>query len=1139
MRIQAEANLAALIESTEDLIWSVDLDYRLLTFNQAVRDDIQGNFGVRAEVGMGPEDLLTPAVAALWPPLFERALSEGAFRAEYPLVDGRTLEVSLNRIVQDGETTGISVFGKDITERKTAEAALREAEEKYRGIFEGALEGIYRTSLEGKLLAANAAAARMLGYDSAQELIAAIADTAHQVWLDPDGRSQVLQLLERDGVVRGYECQYKRKDGTAIWVSLNCRNVCGKDGRALYNEGFIVDITERKRIEDALRKSEEKFAQVFRGSPASMLLAKIESEGNRIVDANEAFERVSGYPREEVIGRLAQRDLGLFADPREFDEWLRQLRTAGWVRGFEFHFRKRDGDIGTGLISAESIELDGEPWLISSTIDITERKAAERDRQNSERQYRSLFNSMQEGVALHRLICSGGVPDNYVVLDVNRRFEELLGMQHEHVVNRLATGVYGTEAAPYLKEYASVVEEGKPLQFETYFPPLDKHFVISVTPMGEDLFATIFFDVTELKRTQERYRLISENAADVIWMWDLEEGRCVYVSPSVEQLRGFSPDEILAQPMDQAIPGETYRMVVGEIQGCRAAVESGDESARIRTNEIEFLRKDGTTVVTETVTKMVSDARGKVRYVVGASRDITGLKRAQAEKAKIEEELRQAQRLESVGRLAAGVAHDFNNLLTVINGYSRLLLGSLKAGDPLRDGLEEIHKAGERAAGLIQQLLAFSRKQILQPRVLDLNRVVDGMRPILERLMGEDAEVYVQLQAEAATIYADPHQLEQVLMNLAVNSRDAMPDGGVFSIETAFVEWDESQAQLRPGAHEGPYVMLAVSDTGEGMSEETRGHIFEPFFTTKEVGKGTGLGLSTVHGIVEQSGGCVEAASELGRGTTFRIYLPRLADAPADSGEPEAAAAMGGKETVLVVEDQAEVREYAAASLVAYGYRVMEAANAEEALMLCEREGERIDLILTDVVMPGLSGRELADRLKKLRPGIKVLFMSGYTDDTMVHHGVLRKETEFIQKPFGPDQLAVKVREMLAAADRRARIVVADDEAGVRSFLRKALEEGGYEVMEAPNGKLAVKEALAGRVDLVITDLVMPEQEGIETIRALRRDVPGVGIIAISGALGPQFLEVARMLGAQVALRKPVSAEVILAKVAEVLKSRR
>ena len=1135
----AEANLAALIESTEDLIWSVDLSYRLLTFNRAFHDNIQRNFGVRIEVGMRPQDMLPPARAALWPPLYDRALSEGPFRVEYPLADGRTLELSFNRIVQDGETTGISVFGKDITERKAAAEALRDAEREYRDMFDGAIEGIYRTSPEGKTLAANSALARMLGYESAQEVVSTITDAPNQLWLDLDQRPPFLRLLEEHEAVRGYECQWNRKDGTAIWVSLNCRIVFGKDGRALYHEGFIEDITDRKRIEDALRRSEEKFARAFRGSPAAMLLARIEGEGNRIVDANEAFEWVSGYRREEVIGRTGK-ELGLFADPRKYDQFMRQFRGCGRIRNFEFHFRKKTGEIGTGLISAESMELDGEPRMITATIDITELKAAERERQHSERQYRSLFDSMQEGVALHRLICSGGVAGNYILLDVNRRFEELLGMQREHVVNKLATDVYGTEAAPYLKEYASVVEEGKHLQFEGYFPPLEKHFVISVTPMGEDLFATIFFDVTEQKRAQERYRLISENAADVIWMWDLEEDRCVYASPSVRQLRGFSPEEILAQPMDQAMTDDTHRMVLGEIQRCRAAVESGDESMRIRTNEIEFLRKDGTTVATETVTKLVSDARGKVRYVIGVSRDITNLKRAEAAKARIEDQLRQAQKLESVGRLAAGVAHDFNNLLTVINGYSRLLLGSLQAGDPLRGSLEEIHKAGERAAALTQQLLAFSRKQILQPRVLDLNCVVEEMRPMLERLMGENVEVCVQLHTEPTTIRADPNQLEQVVVNLAVNSRDAMPRGGKLSIETGFVKWGESDAKPRPGAQAGSYVLLAVSDTGEGMSEETRGHIFEPFFTTKEVGKGTGLGLATVHGIVEQSGGYVEVHSELGRGTTFKIYMPRVVDAQADSGRPEAVPAMGGKETVLVVEDQPEVRGYAAAALEAYGYQVIQAANAEEALLVCEREGERIDLVLTDVVMPGLSGVELADRLKKLRRGIKVLFMSGYTGDTTVHDGVLQKEAQLIHKPFGPGALAVKVREMLVAPDRAARILVMGDEAGVRSYLRLVLESGGYEVMEAANGKEAVKAARAGRVDLVITDLVMPEQEGIETIRVLRKDpaLADIGIIAISGALGGEFLEVARRLGAQAVLSKPVSAELLLAKVAEVLKSR-
>jgi DNA-binding response OmpR family regulator len=374
-------------------------------------------------------------------------------------------------------------------------------------------------------------------------------------------------------------------------------------------------------------------------------------------------------------------------------------------------------------------------------------------------------------------------------------------------------------------------------------------------------------------------------------------------------------------------------------------------------------------------------------------------------------------------------------------------------------------------------------------------------------------------------------------MNLVVNARDAMADGGKLLVETANVERDESYTRSHPEARVGRYVMLAVSDNGAGMDEETKNRIFEPFFTTKGAGQGTGLGLSMVQGIVAQSGGFINVYSEPGQGTSFKIYLPALAEAAPDDWRPAAVPAPEGKETVLVVEDQADVRKYAAAALKEYGYRVIPAANAGEALLLCQRE--RVDLVLTDVVMPNVSGRELADRLETLQPGIKVLFMSGYTDNVIVHHGVLEGGAKFIQKPFSPEELAGKVRAVLSPPAPAARILVADDEAGVRGFLRKVLEEGGYEVIEAADGKQALQQARAGHVDLVITDLVMPGQEGLETIRALRREVPGVGIIAISGAFGGQFLKVAQMMGAAAVLNKPVSAELLLARVAEVLQQRR
>jgi PAS domain S-box-containing protein len=634
-----------------------------------------------------------------------------------------------------------------------------------------------------------------------------------------------------------------------------------------------------------------------------------------------------------------------------------------------------------------------------------------------------------------------------------------------------------------------------------------------------------------LRASEARYRLISENTSDVIWLLDVETRRFTYVSPSVQRLRGYSPAEVMAQPLESALTAESYQFFKCASEERLGRWEAGDKQTPEQTYIGAQPRRDGSIVRTETTATLLPDAQGRICEVLGVTRDIT-------ERLKAEARLMQAQKMESVGRLAGGVAHDFNNLLTIINGYSKMTLNRLTAKDPLRDTLEEIHKAGRRAAALTQQLLAFSRKQVLQPRLLDLNAVVSGIKSMIERLVGEDVELRVELHLNAVTTRADPHQLEEVLMNLAVNSRDAMPHGGTLTIRTSSVEIDAGYVALHPEARVGRYAVLAVTDSGVGMKEETRRHIFEPFFTTKEVGKGTGLGLSMIHGIVEQSGGFIELSSEPGIGATFRIYLPGVEGA-ADDGMSEAGPAPGGRETVLVVEDQAEVGKYVSAALRTFGYQVIQVESAAEALAVCQRESERIDLVLTDVVMPNFSGPELAGWLKDLGPAIKVLFMSGYTDAAIVHRGFLEAGVEFIQKPFSPDQLAVKVREVLGAPKSTARILVADDEAGIRGYLRATLERAGYEVTEAADGRQALKEARKGGVDLVITDLVMPEQEGIETIRALRKEMPGIGIIAISGAFGGQFLEAARILGADASLGKPVSAELLLAKVAEVLKLRR
>ncbi|MHB8421025.1 MAG: hybrid sensor histidine kinase/response regulator [Myxococcales bacterium] len=398
------------------------------------------------------------------------------------------------------------------------------------------------------------------------------------------------------------------------------------------------------------------------------------------------------------------------------------------------------------------------------------------------------------------------------------------------------------------------------------------------------------------------------------------------------------------------------------------------------------------------------------------SLDITDRKRAEEKLAHTEEQLRHAQKMEAVGRLAGGVAHDFNNLLSVVLTYSEMLMRRLSQDDPMRDDLAEIRKAGERATELTRQLLAFSRQQVLDPKVLDLNDVIGQTDRMLRRLMGEDIDLETRPGPNLGRIKADPGQLGQILMNLAVNARDAMPDGGKLTVETSNVELDEAYAlghvDLRPGA----YVMLAVSDTGSGMDRATQARIFEPFFTTKEQGKGTGLGLSTVFGIVKQSGGNIWVYSEPGRGTTFKIYFPRTGEAPRPSAASESEfATFSGSETILLVEDDEQVRTLARTLLKRFGYRVLEARTPGEALSASERHAETIHLLLTDVVMPEMSGPELARRLTALRPSLKALCMSGYAGEAVLRHGLIDAGLPFLQKPITPETLGRKLREVLAA----------------------------------------------------------------------------------------------------------------------------
>ncbi len=402
------------------------------------------------------------------------------------------------------------------------------------------------------------------------------------------------------------------------------------------------------------------------------------------------------------------------------------------------------------------------------------------------------------------------------------------------------------------------------------------------------------------------------------------------------------------------------------------------------------------------------------RLLQSALHELAEREKAEATLRKTEEQLRHAQKMEAVGRLAGGVSHDFNNMLSVVLSYTGLILADLKSDDPLRADIEEIQKAGERAADLTRQLVTFSRQQVVLPKVIDLNQIITGMERMVARLLGADVEVTLLPAARLGKVKADPGQIEQIVMNLAVNARDAMPSGGKLTVQTNNTELDEHYANEHLGVTAGPYVMLAVTDTGIGMDPETQAQIFEPFFTTKEKGKGTGLGLSIVFGIVKQSGGHIWVYSEPGKGTTFKVYLPRTDAKPEVSqSQPPPAEGGRGSETILLVEDDEQVRAVARGILRRSGYTVLEAPGPGEALLVVEKYGARINLLVTDVVLPRMNGPELVERVRTSRPDIKVLFMSGYTDEAIIQHGILDSGVTFLQKPITPDTLTRNVREAL------------------------------------------------------------------------------------------------------------------------------
>lgn len=623
----------------------------------------------------------------------------------------------------------------------------------------------------------------------------------------------------------------------------------------------------------------------------------------------------------------------------------------------------------------------------------------------SETRYSDLFSRMNEGFALHEMITGpDGRPADYRFLEVNDAFEASTGLKRENLIGRTMREALPGLEPRWLEEYGRVALEQTTAKFEAYAGPLGRFYAVNAFSPQPGQFATIFTDITERKLAEiERERLIKaiEQAAEAVVITD-PSGNIQYVNPAFERITGYAKQEALR---------ENPRFLKSGRQDAAFYAAMWKEISAGRNWEGRMInkRKDGKLYTEEMTISPVQDSSGTILNFVAVKRDIT-------EQLRLESQLLQSQKMEAIGVLAGGVAHDFNNILTAIKAYGEFIQKGLSPDSPLHSDAIEILTAADRAVNLTRQLLAFSRRQILAPRVIDMNTIVRDMSKMLRRLIGENIDIKVEFSRVPCLVNVDPGQMEQVLLNMAVNARDAMPKGGTLTVETGIRVPGEAQLPGDCLPTGKPLVCLTVKDTGCGMTEDVKSRIFEPFFTTKPQGKGTGLGLSTVFGIVKQSGGEITVESAPGQGCAFRVFLP-LAETAVAGENPGAPSAEPAKarsgETVLLVEDDPILRRLGERILKENGYEVFVAARGEDAIELLTKRGKPVDLLLTDVVMPGISGRELSKELARQKLADRTIFMSGYTEDAIVDHGMLDQGIAFIYKPFNPDVLTKKLREVL------------------------------------------------------------------------------------------------------------------------------
>ncbi|MBN1591790.1 MAG: PAS domain S-box protein [Candidatus Coatesbacteria bacterium] len=785
----------------------------------------------------------------------------------------------------------------------------------------------------------------------------------------------------------------------------------------------------RRNAEVALRDSESRFRAMFEHMSSGVAIYEAVDDGEDFIfkDFNPAGLRMEKVEKEDIIGKRVTecfpgvRDIGLL-------ESFRRVWKTGKPERHPISLYRDDSHVGW---RENYVYLLSSGEVVAIYDDVTDRKQAEEALGQSEAKYRSLTDDVLESSGVGIFILNAEFEVVWVNDALLRFFglrkEELIGKDKRQLVHDRIKHIFSDGEETANRVLATYDDNTYTEIFECKILPgegRDERWLEHWSqPIRTGLYAggriEHYYDITARKRaeealreSEERYRLFADNVSDVIWVRELENMEVTYESPSVTDLTGFSLEEAVSLSLAEALAPESLALAERVLKEELELEMSGKaDFHRSRTLELEMLCKGGGTVWTESKMTFLRDSDDRPIAVLGVTRNIADRKRA-------EERLLQAQKMEGIGRLAGGIAHDFNNLLTAIIGNLDLLKMSLPPDGRPPDEIEEISQAALRASELTQQLLAFSRKQIIAPKLMDLNRVINGMSNMLRRLIREDIEISIALGHNLPSIRVDPTQVQQVIMNLALNARDAMPFGGELKLETDSILMDEEYQRDHPDVTRGPYVCLMVRDTGQGMDAETLSHVFEPFFTTKKMGRGTGLGLSTVYGIVKQSGGSIAVQSEKGSGTCFKAYFPAFGERAGEviKKDRQSRTTSGQGETVLVVEDDLAIRVLIERVLSVANYDVRVASNSEQALALAQELGEDLALLLTDVIMPGMQGKDLAEVIRRICPSFGTIFMSGYTEDVIAHAGVLDEGVDFMSKPFSPQALLLKVREVLDGA---------------------------------------------------------------------------------------------------------------------------